>query len=135
MTQYDISTGGRLRCIRLRIDHLLDEIESLDDPAFTPDQVNFLEKRFFEIRGLLTDNEPADIDLYVHNLLAKHHKIAVIWCVEDVKQRRPDLTDEQAFEVLEQVGRKHDAQWGISWTTLETVADDLFPEPDAKEVL
>jgi len=45
-----------------------------------------------------------------------------------VKGIRPNLTDEQAFEVLEHVGRKHDAEWGISWTTLETVADDMFPE-------
>jgi len=46
-----------------------------------------------------------------------------------VKHIRPDLTDDQAWEVLEQVGDKHDAEWGITWTTLETVADDLFPEP------
>jgi hypothetical protein len=128
MTNNPIPTGGRLRRIRLRLDDLLAEIESEDDPAFTPDQVNFLEKRIYEVRELLTDNEPADIDLYVHSLLAKHRKIAAIWCVEDVKQSRPDLTDEQAWEVLEQVRDIHDAEWGISWTTLETVADDLFPE-------
>jgi hypothetical protein len=43
---------------------------------------------------------------------------------------RPHLTDDQAWEVLEQVGDKHDAAWGITWITLEIVADDLFPEPD-----
>jgi hypothetical protein len=126
-------TGGRLRRIRRRLDDLLAEIESEDDPAFTPDQVNFLEKRFYELGELLTDTEPQDIDLYVHSLLAKHQKIAVIWSIEDVQGIRPHLTDDQAFEVLEQVGRKHDAEYGISWTTLECMADILFgaaPEAD-----
>jgi len=130
MTTNPIPTAGQLRRIRLRLDDLLGEIESEDNPAFTPDQVNFLEKRFYEIRELLTDDEPADIDLYVHNLLAKDKKIAVIWSIEDVQGIRPGLTDEQAFEVLKQAGRKHDAAWGICWATLETIADDMFPEPD-----
>jgi hypothetical protein len=30
--------------------------------------------------------------------------------------------------VLQEVDDHHDAEWGINWTTLETVADDLFPE-------
>ena len=67
-----------------------------------------------------------DVDLYIHQLLAKHHKIAAIWCIEDVKHLRPDLTDDQAWDVLEQVKDLHDAEYGISWTTLETVAYDLF---------
>jgi hypothetical protein len=123
-------TGGRLRRIRRRLDDLLAEIESEDDPAFTPEQVNFLEKRFYELGELLTDTEPQDIDLYVHSLLAKHRKIAVIWSIEDVQGIRPYLTDDQAFEVLEQVGRKHDANWGICYITLQTVADDMFPDLD-----
>jgi len=109
-----------------------EELRAEDDPAFTTEQVNFLEKRLYEVRSLLeglTDPSPvyADSTLFVHDLLARHRQIAAIWSVEDVKNVRPHLTDEQAWEVLEQVGDKHDAEWGISWTTLETVADDLFP--------
>jgi hypothetical protein len=130
MTSNPIPTGGHLRRIRHRLDDLVAEIESEDDPAFTPEQVDLLEKRFYELGELLVDTEAQDIDLYVHSLLAKCQKIAVIWSIEDVQGIRPHLTDDQAFEVLEQVGRKHDAEWGISWTTLETVADDMFPEPD-----
>jgi hypothetical protein len=40
------------------------------------------------------------------------------------------LTEDQAWEVLQQVDNVHDAEWGINWTTLETVADDLYPAPD-----
>jgi len=70
-----------------------------------------------------------NVNRHVRELLAKHHSIAAIWHIDDVKDIRPDLTDEQAWEVLEQVGDIHDAEWGINWTTLETVADDLFPKP------
>jgi hypothetical protein len=78
------------------------------------------------------DNEYFDINHHVHELLAKHRSIAAIWCTNDVKGIRPHLTDDQAWEVLEEVGRKHDAEYGINWTTLEIFANDLYPEPDNK---
>jgi len=72
-------------------------------------------------------NFPSDVNLYVHALLAKHRSIAAIWSIEDVKGIRPHLTDNQAWEILEEVGRKHDAEYGISWTTLADMADMMFP--------
>jgi hypothetical protein len=75
-----------------------------------------------------TGSDPLD----AHELLAKHRMIGVVWCIQDVREVRPDLTDDQAWEVLQQVERKHDAEYGISWTTLEIFADDLFPKPDLK---
>jgi len=68
----------------------------------------------------------AGTELSVHDLLANRQQIAAIWSIEDVQGIRPDLTVEQAWEVLEEVGRKHDAEYGISWTTLECMADILF---------
>jgi hypothetical protein len=79
-----------------------------------------------------TDIDAINVNQHVHQLLAKHRSIAAIWCIDDVKAVRPDLTDDQAWEVLEQVSRNHDAEYGISWTTLETTADDLFPKPPSK---
>jgi hypothetical protein len=80
------------------------------------------------------DHEPFYIGGFVHRLLAHYGKIAPIWCVDDVLQIRPDLTAPQAWEVLEEVGRKHDAEYGISWTTLECMADILFGDaPEADE--
>ena len=67
-------------------------------------------------------------ELDVHQLLAARRQVAVIWSVEDVQAVRPDLTCDQAWEVLEECRRKHDCEWGFTWTHLETVADDLFPE-------
>ena len=134
MTDTNITLEARVREAIQQLRDLPDSLEAEDDPAFTVEQVNFLEKRLYEVRALLEGEDRsqlyADITLYVHDLLAKHRQIAAIWSIEDVKGVRPHLTDDQAWEVLEQVGDKHDADWGISWTTLETVADDLFPESD-----
>jgi len=56
-------------------------------------------------------------------------QIALIWDVDDVKVVRPDLTDDEALDVLERVKSKHDATMGVSWDTLECWADMLFPSP------
>ena len=73
-------------------------------------------------------SEPFDIDHFVHRLLGRFGKMAPIWSIADVQGIRPGLTDNQALEVLEEAGRKHDAEYGISWTTLECMADILFPQ-------
>ena len=78
------------------------------------------------------DQESVAIDRQIQQLLAKNRQIAAIWSIEDVKGVRSDLTDEQAWEVLQQVGDIHDAEYGINWTTLETVADDFFPKPTSR---
>ena len=65
-----------------------------------------------------------DIDIYA--LLAERKQIALIWSVEDVQEVRPDLTNEQAWEVLQQVKSDHDATIGVNWETLEWAAQDLF---------
>jgi len=75
---------------------------------------------------------PVEVD--VKALLAEHREIAVVWATEDVRQVRPDLTDDQAWVVLRQVYLNHDCELGITWLTLEDAADDLFgPAPDEAE--
>jgi hypothetical protein len=134
MIDTNITLEPRVREAIRQLRDLPGCLETEDEPAFTVEQVNFLEKRLYEVRALLEGKDRsqlyADITLYVHDLLAKHRQIAAVWAIEDVKDIRPHLTDDQAWEVLERVGDKHDAEWGITWTTLGTVADDLFPESD-----
>lgn len=55
-------------------------------------------------------------------------EITVTWCIEDVQEERPDLTDEQASEVLRLVEHKHDANIGINWDFIRYMADHLYPE-------
>jgi hypothetical protein len=52
------------------------------------------------------------------------------WCVDDVKERRPDLSDEECLEVLARCKHKHDATIGMNWDVIDVWADDLFPAPD-----
>ena len=74
----------------------------------------------------MTDTKDFDF----HALLAERRQIAAIWSVEDVQGIRPDLSEDQAWEILQAVQRRHDAELGINWLTLELTADDLYPQPD-----
>jgi hypothetical protein len=65
-------------------------------------------------------------DLDIHALLAERKQIALIWSVEDLQAVRPDLDDEQAWAVLQEVEHRHDASIGVTWDTLEYAADELF---------
>jgi hypothetical protein len=136
MTDISNPTGANVRDAIRRLHDLPGDLEAEDDPAFTSEQVNFLEKRLYEVRALLEAHqrraETNDVNYRVRQLLANHHSIAAIWCTDDVRGVRPHLSDGQAWEVLERVGDQHDAEWGINWTTLETAADDMFPNPERK---
>jgi hypothetical protein len=77
--------------------------------------------------------DPADplADLRIQEALTAYRLIAVTWCIEDVRGLHPGLDDDQCWEVLQEAKDKHDADWGITWTTLQTVADELFPRDDS----
>lgn len=72
---------------------------------------------------------PSDIHAY----LAERRQIAHIWGIDDVKQERPDLDDDQCWAVLQDIDRHLDSEHGISWDTIRSTADELYPEPTAKE--
>lgn len=71
-------------------------------------------------------------ELDVHDLLAERRQIADVWGTEDVRSVRPDLTADQAWEVLRAVKRYHDDQFGITWEVLDHHAESLYPEPEPK---
>ena len=50
------------------------------------------------------------------------------WHIEDVQAVRPDLTDDQAENVLEAVADNFDANYGINWDILRHWADELYSE-------
>lgn len=70
-----------------------------------------------------TGNE-LDIQAY----LQQRHQIAIIWSIEDVQQQRPDLSDGQAWEVLQRCQRVHDCNYGFTWELIDYVAGDMFPK-------
>ena len=61
-------------------------------------------------------------------------EISIIWSTEDVlhqaKQKDVKLTEDEANEILLQMERKHDADIGISWTTIDVYIDYLVEERD-----
>ena len=56
--------------------------------------------------------------------------ISILWFVEDVQEVRPDLDDEQAYEVLLCVKANHDATLGINWDVLAITAEWAYPIRD-----
>ena len=69
-----------------------------------------------------------EFDIDIHELLAQNRVIAHLWGTEDVQEVRPDLDDDQAWDVLQTVERRLDC---ISWDTIEFMADELYgPAPE-----
>lgn len=83
-------------------------------------------------RPALNDAYEHDVD--IQDLLAQDRQIGLIWTTDDVLARRPDLTLEQAWNVLREVERQHDATVGVNWDTLEAVAQDLFGERNSGRI-
>ena len=54
-------------------------------------------------------------------------EIFISWTTEDVRELRPELTDEQCRKVLRKVKADHDANLGISWDVIENVSYDMYP--------
>ena len=68
---------------------------------------------------------PAPGDIDIHMVLAGRRQIADIWSIEDVQTVRSDLTNEQAWEILQHVRRRYDASIGINWDVLRCHSDDI----------
>jgi hypothetical protein len=63
----------------------------------------------------------------IQRILASREQIAVVWSAEDVKQERPDLDDDQSWQVLQRVEERHDCNYGITWSHIRDAADEMFP--------
>jgi hypothetical protein len=71
---------------------------------------------------------------YAHDVLLTHVESQTVeryiddrWYTSDVQDVRPDLSDDQAWEVLQEIKRTHDATVGINWDVINCTADNLFP--------
>jgi hypothetical protein len=79
----------------------------------------------FEANGV-----DAEYEIDIDELLEQEHVIGHFWGIDDVQEVRPDLSDDQAWEVLQTVDRRLDSNLGINWEIVQIIADGLFPEPD-----
>jgi hypothetical protein len=71
---------------------------------------------------------------YAHDVLLNHVESQTVeryiddrWYTSDVQEVRPDLSDDQAWAVLQEIKRTHDATIGINWDVINCTADNLFP--------
>lgn len=81
-----------------------------------------------QLQQALTKGYVTTCDL--QTLLASQQQIAVVWSVEDVQSECPDLSDEQAWSVLQQIRRNHDACIGINWEVICNTAETMFPDAE-----
>ena len=75
------------------------------------------------------------IDVDIDELLAGHHAIGIVWDIEHVKDQRPDLTDSQAWEVLQECQSCWERLNDPMLETIPQVADNLFPKLKGKAAL
>jgi hypothetical protein len=83
---------------------------------------------------------PVHAAIDVPELLARSRSIALIWTIEDVRKVRPDLTEDQAWEVLEHARRVYDPGQGLTTGRLRDHVLGLFgpaptPSPALKAAL
>ncbi|GIK15187.1 MAG: hypothetical protein BroJett003_01510 [Planctomycetota bacterium] len=82
---------------------------------------------------MTTDPSYSLDDINIHELVTSRRQVAVLWSIEDVQAVRPDLSDNQSWDVLQRCIRVHHCEVGFTWLLIETVADDLFPHADTTE--
>src|SRR5580700_10847119 len=77
-----------------------------------PDDENAVINYFFDDRHDFVDDDDDDGEKVEYN---DTNSITIIWHIKDVQRVRRDLTDQQAFQVLQRVEDKHDARHGVNW--------------------
>lgn len=87
-----------------------------------------LEEAFANVRRYRGEHVVHREEVDLHDLLGRHHCIDHVWGTEDVRQRRPDLDEEQAWEVLQAVERRLDSEHGVTWDIVEGTAEELYPK-------
>ena len=74
------------------------------------------------------------INFNLHEYLEQKKMIAVVWGIDDVQCVRSDLTDDQAWEVLQLLERELSPEFNQSWDFVRNAAEQLFgPETDTNE--
>lgn len=81
-----------------------------------------------ELGDLFEFNEYKEAALDLHNLLAEQRLIAAVWSVPDVLEVRPDLSEDQAWKVLQRCHAELDPLVGLCRGVVARTADSLFGE-------
>jgi hypothetical protein len=71
--------------------------------------------------------EEHEFDIDMDEMLADNLAIGIVWDIGHVKDQRPDLTDEQAWEVLQECQSSWDRLNDPMLETIRQVAENLHP--------
>lgn len=77
-----------------------------------------------------TAHLPDEHELDLHDLLAEGHAIALIWDTGMLLSHYPHLTDEQAWDVLQECERNYNSEHGLTWDDVTEVVAERYPDPD-----
>jgi len=75
------------------------------------------------------------VDVDIGELLAEHHAIGIVWDIEHVKDQRPDLNHEQAWEVLQECQCCWERLNDPMLEAMRQIADNKFPKLKGKAAL
>jgi hypothetical protein len=70
-------------------------------------------------------NKTVEVD--IDELLADHQAIGIVWDIQHVQDQRPDLSDEHAWEVLQECQRCWERLNDPMLETIRQVAANLYP--------
>src|SRR5579859_5479159 len=86
-----------------------------------------------DVDDLMEFSDIANTQIDIDELLRQERKVASVWALDQVFLRRPDLTDEQAWDVLQHARNAFELD-GVHLDYLESTADGLFPPPSSAKV-
>ena len=72
--------------------------------------------------------------LFPPKLIESPDSISISWSIDDVKHICPQVTDQQAKDVLQYVKEHHNADIGINWDVIDSAIDKVLPELVQNEV-
>jgi hypothetical protein len=109
----------------------------LNDPleAAIDDIIGEVEEAIENIRKCHDSRLMHQVDVDIDELLAEHHAIGIIWDIQHIKDQRSGLSDEQAWEVLQECQRCWDRLNDPMLETIRQVSDNLFPQLKGKAAL
>lgn len=73
---------------------------------------------------------PDERELDLHQLLSEEHAIALIWDTGMLLSHYPHLTDDQAWDVLQECERNYSTEHGLTWDEVTEVIAERYPDPD-----
>jgi hypothetical protein len=104
----DIELNDPLEAV---IDGILSEVE---------EAVDYI--RMYKLKRVMHQEE---VD--IHELLADHRAIGIVWDIQHVMDQRPDLGDKQAWEVLQECQQCFTSLRDAMRETILDAADKLYP--------